>query len=49
MTVAGEYRMAGLPTSILIDRGGAIAAVAVGARDWGSAAAEQVIERLLGS
>jgi peroxiredoxin len=49
MTVAGEYRMAGLPTSILIDRGGAIAAVAAGARDWDSAAADQVIERLLGS
>jgi peroxiredoxin len=48
-TVAGEYRMAGLPTSILIDRGGAIVAVAVGPRDWDSAAARQVIERLLGS
>ena len=49
MTVAGEYRMAGLPTSILIDRRGAMAAVAAGARDWDSAAADQVIERLLGS
>ena len=49
MTVAGEYRMAGLPTSILIDRSGAVAAVAAGARDWDSAAAHQVIERLLGS
>jgi cytochrome c biogenesis protein CcmG/thiol:disulfide interchange protein DsbE len=48
-TVAGEYRMTGLPTSILIDRGGAIVAVAVGPRDWDSAAARQVIERLLGS
>lgn len=48
-TVAGEYRMAGLPTSILIDRGGAIVAVAVGPRDWDSAAAHQVIEQLLGS
>ncbi|MGH7365524.1 MAG: TlpA disulfide reductase family protein [Candidatus Rokuibacteriota bacterium] len=46
-TVAGEYRMAGLPTSVLIDRGGAIAAVAVGARDWDSPAAHQVIEKLL--
>lgn len=49
MTVAGEYRMAGLPTSILIDRDGAIVAVAAGARDWDSAAAHQVVERLLGS
>ena len=49
MTVAGEYRMAGLPTSILIDRSGAMAAVAAGARDWDSAAAHQVVERLLGS
>ena len=49
MTVAGEYRMAGLPTSILIDREGAIVAVAAGERDWDSAAADQVVERLLGS
>lgn len=49
MTVAGEYRMAGLPTSILIDRDGAIVAVAAGARDWDSLAAHQVVERLLGS
>jgi peroxiredoxin len=48
MTVAGEYRMAGLPTSILIDRGGVIAAVAVGPRDWDSPAGHQVIEKLLG-
>ena len=47
MTVAGEYRMTGLPTSILIDRGGAIVAVAVGARAWDSPAAYQVIEKLL--
>jgi hypothetical protein len=45
--VAGEYRMARLPTSILIDRSGAMAAVAAGARDWDSAGAHQVIERLL--
>jgi peroxiredoxin len=49
MTVAGEYRMTGLPTSILIDRGGAIVAVAVGARDWDSPAAHRVIEKLLES
>ena len=47
MTVAGEYRMAGLPTSLLIDAGGAIVAVAVGPRDWDSRAAHQVIETLL--
>lgn len=47
MTVAGEYRMAGLPTSILIDRRGTIAAVAAGARDWDSPAAREVIEQLL--
>jgi peroxiredoxin len=47
MTVADEYRMAGLPTSILIDARGAIVAVAVGPRDWDSRAAHQVIETLL--
>lgn len=47
MTVASEYRMAGLPTSVLIDRGGGIAGVAVGPRDWDSPAAHQVIESLL--
>jgi len=47
MTVAGEYRMAGLPTSILIDRGGTIAAVAAGPRHWDSPAAHQVVETLL--
>jgi peroxiredoxin len=47
MTVAGEYRMAGLPTSLLIDAGGAIVAVAVGPRDWDTRAAHQVIETLL--
>ncbi len=47
MTVASEYRMAALPTSVLIDGGGAIAAVAVGPRDWDSPAAHQVIEKLL--
>ena len=47
MTVATEYRMAALPTSILIDRGGAIVAVALGPRDWDSSAARQVIEKLL--
>lgn len=47
MTVAGEYRMAGLPTSILIDRGGTIAAVAAGPRHWDSPAAHQVVATLL--
>jgi len=47
MTVAGEYRMAALPTSILIERGGTIAAVAAGPRDWDSPAAHQVVETLL--
>ncbi len=47
MTVADEYRMAGLPTSILIDARGAIVAVAVGPRDWDTRAAHQVIETLL--
>lgn len=48
MSVSGEYRMAGLPTSVLIDDGGRIVAVAVGPRDWDSPAARQVIEKLLG-
>jgi len=49
MTVAGEYRMTALPTSIVIDRGGAIVGVGVGAREWDSPAAHQVIEQLLES
>ena len=48
MSVAGEYRVAGLPTSILIDGGGGMAAVAIGARDWNSPEAHGVIEGLLG-
>ena len=49
MTVAREYQTVSVPTSLLLDRGGAIVAVAAGARDWDSAAARQVIEQLLGS
>lgn len=47
MAVASEYRMTSVPTSILIDRGGRIAAIAAGARDWDSPAAQQLIEDLL--
>lgn len=47
MSVAGEYRVAALPTSALIGESGATAAVAIGPRDWDSPAAHRVIERLL--
>ncbi|MGH7386139.1 MAG: peroxiredoxin family protein [Candidatus Rokuibacteriota bacterium] len=47
MAVATEYRMAAVPTSILIDQNGRITAVAAGARDWDSPAAHQVIAELL--
>ncbi len=49
MSVAGEYRVAGLPTSILIGESAGITAIAVGPRDWDSPAAHQVIEKMLAS
>ena len=46
--VAGTYRVYALPTTIVVDRAGRMAAGAAGARDWDSPAASAVIETLLG-
>lgn len=45
--VANRYMLRALPTTVLIDRGGQIAALAFGARDWDGSAAHRVIETLL--
>ena len=47
MDVATRYGLRALPTTVLIDRGGRIIAIALGARDWDGRAAQAVIERLL--
>lgn len=46
-TVANQYAVRGLPTSFVVDRGGNIAAAAVGPRDFDSAPARAVVEALL--
>ena len=45
--IARSYGVIGIPTTILIGRDGRTAALAVGPRDWGSAAARDVIQALL--
>jgi peroxiredoxin len=45
--IARSYGVIGIPTTILIGRDGRTAALAVGPRDWGSAAAREVIQALL--
>ena len=45
--VTDRYAVRGLPGSFLIDRSGDIVAVAIGPRDWDSAAARRVVEALL--
>jgi peroxiredoxin len=45
--IARSYGVIGIPTTILISRDGHTAALAVGPRDWGSAAAREVIQALL--
>lgn len=47
LEIANLYAVRGLPVSVLIDRSGHIAAIAVGPRDWDSRAAHAVIEALL--
>jgi peroxiredoxin len=47
MTVANQYSVRGLPSTFLIDKRGAIAAVAIGPRDWDGKAAHAAIESLL--
>jgi peroxiredoxin len=45
--ISKSYGVIGLPTTILIARDGRTAALAVGPRDWDSAAARQVLQALL--
>ena len=45
--VAREYGMRALPTTYLIDANRHVVALAVGPRDWDSAAARAVVEALL--
>jgi peroxiredoxin len=45
--IARSYGVIGIPTTILIGRDGRTAALAVGPRDWGSAAAREVIQAFL--
>ncbi len=47
LEVANRYTVRALPSSFLIDAGGTTVAVALGPRDWDSAAARAVIEALL--
>jgi len=45
--VAARYGVIGLPSTFLVGRNGDAVALAVGAREWGSATTEDVIETLL--
>lgn len=47
MDVAGRYGVVGLPSTFLISRTGSVLAIAVGAREWNSAAAHALVETLL--
>lgn len=46
-TVTHRYGVIGLPTTFLVGRDGRSAALAVGAREWASAAAVEIVETLL--
>ena len=46
-TVTRRYGVIGLPTTFLVGRDGRSAALAVGAREWASAAAVEIVETLL--
>lgn len=46
-TVTRRYGVIGLPTTFLVGRDGRAVALAVGARDWASAAAVEIVETLL--
>jgi peroxiredoxin len=45
--VAARYRVQGIPTTVLIDRGGRIVGTVVGPREWSSPEAQAVIRSLL--
>jgi cytochrome c biogenesis protein CcmG/thiol:disulfide interchange protein DsbE len=46
-TATGRYGVIGLPTTFLIGRNGQAVALAVGPREWASAAAVEIVETLL--
>ena len=45
--VSDRYKLTGLPTTFLIDRGGNLVTTVVGLRDWGSKESLALIESLL--
>lgn len=47
MTVAGEYKLRGLPSIFIIDRKGQVVATAFGPREWDRPEAVEFIESLL--
>lgn len=47
MRAAEAWRVTGLPTTFIIKPGGAVAALAVGAREWNSARMQALLETLL--
>lgn len=47
MALANQYAVRALPSTILIDRSGSSAAMALGPRDWDGKTAHAVIESLL--
>jgi peroxiredoxin len=49
MEAADAWRVTGLPTTFIIKPGGAVAALAVGAREWNSAQMQALLETLLPS
>lgn len=48
MAVAGRYGVRALPSSFLVDKHGALLALAVGPREWDSPDAHAAVEFLLG-
>jgi peroxiredoxin len=47
-TVTARYGVIGLPTTFVIGRDGRAVALAIGAREWASTAAREIVETLLG-
>jgi peroxiredoxin len=46
--VKGKYRVSGIPSTYLLNKGGKLVGKFVGARDWDSNHAEALLEELLG-
>ena len=47
MVLAERYKVRALPSSFLVDRGGNVAALAIGPREWDTAPSHAVLESLL--